>query len=691
MRFHVYILSCILFCSCGSIHSRPASFFPKPDFSSVSVPSKTHVESVSAKNPVSPISSISDDSTFRKVSSFGSADNLIDSDKAVDVSVSFDHAQIEDVLNIVLVDLFGKSYAMKPDDKTLFSLHVSGKYTFSEFIPVLSSALHTIGLSVVVSSGNLCQIVPFKDASSSGGVSSGTGSVSRFVRLKYLSASSAVSAIKPFLSDSASVSSDKVSNSVLVSDSKVNIDKILSVLSLMDVSFYSDVSWRIYPLRHAPASVVASDISKLFLTGGIYSREGVVEGSFQVLSLDSINSVLVLTRWPALLRLISSWLGSMDTISISGSYYVYFVRHSTASYLASIISQLVSKQSQTSSVQSPSNALSSSLVNSGGAVNSTGSSSVSGVGASVLPVSNDNSFSSVTVVPDASTNSLLFRCTSGSWDDLLKLLKKIDVVRKQVFVNVLIMEVTLSGGQKSGVEFLFNSAISGSTLQTANDSTSGLNRSMDAPLGTLNGFTFGIYDNQKMLNSLVYALKNDSSINLLSSPDVLVLDGSKATIEIGDDVPTQTGSTTSAVSGSTVTTSVQFRKVGVLLNVVPSIGDGGSVTLDLNQEVSEIGDFVASLNNYKFLTRKIQTSLVVPDSHTVVIGGLMRNNETKVFSGVPLLSSIPYLGRLFLFHEVTHSKTELIVCITPHICSDSSSFAVNSQNTYDGFAEIKNK
>lgn len=692
MKFFTVLLSFFCLVSCAQVPSQPVSFFQKPVFSR---DDKSDV--VSARAILPPVvhgseSSLASDKTYKAVSSFGSSVSLDTAEKPVEVSCSFDNASIEDVLNVVLVDLFGASYSMAPDSKHKISLHISGKYTLSQFLPLLSAALHSSGLDVVISSGRLCQIVPFKSASAAGGVSASAGVVSRLIRLRYLSAAAALDSVKPFLSQDAVSSFDKASNSILVTDSAVNIQKVLSLVALTDVPFFSDIEWRIFPLRHVSSDIVAGDINKLFATGGIYAREGIVAGSFQVLSINSANAVLVLTRWRPLLSLVSSWLQTMDIIGASGSYYVYFVRHSTAVHLAGILSRLVSQGVSASASQSEIPAAMPSL-SSSGALNSTGASGSTAVsGANTVDVSssslNTARFGDVVVVPDASTNSLLFRCNSGAWDDLSRLLSSIDIVRKQVMVNVAIIEITLSNSSSSGYEFLFNTSFLGSNFQLTNDTTAGVQRGNDTPLGSVNGFTFGVFDSQKVLNSLLYASKSKSSMNLLSSPDVLVLDGSTATIEVGDDVPTQTGSTTSATSGSTVTNTVAFKKVGVLLKVTPSIGDGGSVTLDLNQEVSEIGDFVASLNNYKFLTRKIDTSLLVPDGHTVVIGGLMRVNDSHTKSSIPVLSDIPYVGRLFTFKGTSKTKTELVVMITPSICASSASLSSSSEKTYERFPEI---
>ena len=141
---------------------------------------------------------------------------------------------------------------------------------------------------------------------------------------------------------------------------------------------------------------------------------------------------------------------------------------------------------------------------------------------------------------------------------------------------------------------------------------------------------------------------------------------------MGQDVPTVTGTTTSAVAGSTVTNTVQYRKTGILLTVTPHINSSGLVKMELIQEVSDLGDFNTSLNNYIFLTRRADTSLVVEDNQTVVMAGLMKSNKNNSQSGIPFLKDIPGLGYLFGGVSKGTTKTELIIMITPHVIKNRS-------------------
>ncbi|MCK4378074.1 MAG: type II secretion system protein GspD, partial [Deltaproteobacteria bacterium] len=159
----------------------------------------------------------------------------------------------------------------------------------------------------------------------------------------------------------------------------------------------------------------------------------------------------------------------------------------------------------------------------------------------------------------------------------------------------------------------------------------------------------------------------DSDVNILSSPNILAVDNKEALIEVGKEVPTVTGQITDATSGSTVTNTIQYRKTGVILKVTPHINSSGLVKIELSQEVSDVGEYDNSLNTYTILNRKVETSLVVHDGQTIVLGGLIKNSQNFSDSGIPFLKDIPGLGILFRSSSRENNKTELVLILTPHV------------------------
>ena len=186
------------------------------------------------------------------------------------------------------------------------------------------------------------------------------------------------------------------------------------------------------------------------------------------------------------------------------------------------------------------------------------------------------------------------------------------------------------------------------------------------------GFFLTVYDPVDFLRGLVFALGSDGDVNILSSPNILALDNTEAVIEVGEDVPTVTGTTTSTINTNSVTNTVQYRKTGILLTVKPHINSSGLVKMELIQEVSDVGTFITELNNYTFLTRRAETSLVVEDNQTVVMAGLMKSKKTNSQAGIPFLKDIPVMGYLFGGMKKENAKIELIFMITPHVIKNRS-------------------
>jgi general secretion pathway protein D len=273
----------------------------------------------------------------------------------------------------------------------------------------------------------------------------------------------------------------------------------------------------------------------------------------------------------------------------------------------------------------------------------------------------------IEIIPDETNNALVFKASSRDYKRVLTVLKQLDIQPRQVLINVLVAEITLSRSAEYGIQWFLNSSTGGGyNLQGALD-TKDVTRAINTPLGTATGFFLSLYDPVDFMRGLITALGSDADVNILSSPNILALDNQEANIEVGEDIPTVTGTTTSATEGNTVTNTVQYRKTGILLTVTPHINSSGLVKMELIQEVSDVGTYIPDLNNYSFLTRRAETSLVVEDNQTVVMAGLMKSNKSNGQDGIPHLKDIPVLGYLFGNVSKKNTKTELIFLITPHV------------------------
>lgn len=311
-------------------------------------------------------------------------------------------------------------------------------------------------------------------------------------------------------------------------------------------------------------------------------------------------------------------------------------------------------------------------------------------------------------------NALLIKSTPRSYLAIMETLKKLDIPVKQVLIEVLVAEVTLSDKTQFGLEWLAK----GSTYFEGNRSSvvggfanSPFNfvESTKDSSGTVTSFTTnftpvvssGLFANvldSAHFNVLISALATTGNLNVLASPHILAVDNKEAKIEIGSEVPIATGMTqqpSTATAGTTLVTTgqIQYKTIGTILTVTPHITEKKQVTMKITQEASGLGEAikVAGQDFQGFNTRKATTTAVVQDGHTLIIGGLIEERKSKSRSGIPLLSKIPILGYLFGTTTDEVRKTELLVMVTPHVISSTEEAEALTKDFQNKVTTIKER
>ncbi len=287
-------------------------------------------------------------------------------------------------------------------------------------------------------------------------------------------------------------------------------------------------------------------------------------------------------------------------------------------------------------------------------------------------------------------NAIIFKCTPRAYLEILETLKKLDIPPKQVLIEVLIAEVTLDDKLQFGIEWLakgstriegnragilggFATEPSNFFEQTGTGDTATIDLTKFRPVVS-SGVFANILDPERF-NALISMLAGKSKLNVLASPHILALDNKEAKIEVGSEIPVATGlvQQPSTTGGATLVSQgqIQYRTAGIILTVTPYISDKNQVTLKIAQEYSAPGapTKIAGQEFPSFITRRANTTGIVKDGHTLVIGGLISEQTTHSRSGIPLLSDIPLIGWLFGSTSVTKTKTELLVMVTPRVIS----------------------
>lgn len=195
------------------------------------------------------------------------------------------------------------------------------------------------------------------------------------------------------------------------------------------------------------------------------------------------------------------------------------------------------------------------------------------------------------------------------------------------------------------------------------------------------GFSYTILNKAGAVRATLNALAANSQLRVLSNPSVLVLDNHSATILVGKQQPIK--QSTTVTTGNLVTESIVYKDTGVMLSVTPSVNAGGLVTLDINQQVTDVGDVDAATGQRSFLTRQIQSRVAVRSGDPIVLGGVMSENQSTGNSGVPGLRDVPVLGALFSTDTTTSARTELLVVLTPRALEDDDALRAASAEMRD--------
>jgi general secretion pathway protein D len=274
------------------------------------------------------------------------------------------------------------------------------------------------------------------------------------------------------------------------------------------------------------------------------------------------------------------------------------------------------------------------------------------------------------IVADEVTNSLIIQAAPKEYKAVKELLKKLDIVPRQVLLEVLVAELSLTDDLRFGLEFAFKNrqlTYKGSKYTTEG----GIDFST---VSTAAGAYFFSLSKVDWFSALLNTLASENKLSILASPRVLAADNKTATINVSEEIPiiTQTAPSTAQEGGTTLlTTTIQYRNIGLILKVTPSINVEGLVRLDISQEASQVKkttvEIVSGVNTPSFLQRKVETTAVLQDGETLVIGGLIQDTNERGYSGLPLLSKIPLLGALFRDTRLSSEKRELVIMITPNV------------------------
>jgi general secretion pathway protein D len=634
------------------------------------------------------------------------------------IALDFDDADIFEVIN-ALSDILNINYIIDPAVRGKVNIHTTGEIDKSQLLPILDT-IFKINNIAAVKTGDLYKIIPIKDAKSAvSDVSIGTDLeavpatdrvIIQIVPLRYIPSAEAVKVLKPFISPGGDIQEYSKGNILIIVDTSANVQKLLSFIDVLDVDTFEQTQVRFFKAKNADVKDLAKELESLFTSLGFAKATDKGIG-ISFIPIERASCVLAVSSVPGIFEKVEHWVSVLDTVDTGAEaqVFVYFLENAKAEELAGVLGSLygegkadsrTGRQPQTQERQRR-----------GESMSSMSSRDRSRSSRSREPLSRRKEAGTagsagfagmlqgeLTIVTDETTNSLIIRALPIDYVVIKETIQKLDIVPKQVLIEVLIAEVRMSGDTQFGVEWALrdpNASLGGYKGQSRTEMDFGLGGvGTDLSTGLGQGFSYRFSSNQ--LQAFLVAQASQNKLNILASPQIMVADNKEARIEVGEEVPIVTSEYVPLATGTTQGTldstsrSIEYRNTGVILEVTPRINDKGLVALDISQEVSKAQPLtVGGLQSPTITNRKAETSLVVQNATTVVIGGLIGAESGKTVSGVPFLSSIPILGYFFSSTGQTKAKSELIILITPHVVTNINEAAVISMEFKEKVSQIK--
>ncbi|MDX1434511.1 MAG: type II secretion system secretin GspD, partial [Gammaproteobacteria bacterium] len=613
---------------------------------------------------------------------------------AGNITLNFENTALREVVKVILGDLRGENYTIDPGVQGSVTLQTSRPIAADALIPTLELLLRMNGAALVYADG-LYSVVPREAATQSGAMPQlGDASTPlpngfgiRIVPLEFIAAEEMQKILEPFASTGNIVRVDKTRNLIVVAGAGPELDRILETVRIFDVDWLKGMSVALFSPDYVDAETLAGELGTVFGE----DAEGPLAGLVKIVTLQRLNALLVITQRPQYLERVREWVDRLDrdTGTAGRRLYVYLVQNGKAADLAQVLTEVFAQEAAEAAVpraqlapglapaeirsppqpaptfdtepvanpqppagappEPPAPPLSAPLA----AVDAQG----------VILIEGEP----IRIIADEVNNALLIMATAQQFRQVEAAMRRLDIPPLQVLIEATIAEITLEGELQYGLEWFFKNNVDGKTGQGQLDlGTAGI-------AAIVPGFSYAVVDSAGMVRTVLNALAQDSRLNVISSPSLMVLNNQTANIQVGDEVPvtTQQQQSTSGTASPIVNT-IEFRNTGVLLSVTPRVNAGGLVIMEVEQEVSQVAPGTPADSLTPTISqRKITSTVAVQSGQTVVLGGLIREQKSLSRSGVPGLYNLPILGPLFGSTSDDQNRTELVVLITPRAVRNS--------------------
>ena len=615
-----------------------------------------------------------------------------------------------------VADITGKNFAVDPRVRGNVTVISNKALNKAEVYDLFLGVLNVNGV-VAIPSGNTIRLVPDSNVKNSGVPydpsrhARGDQVVTRVIWLENTNPNDLIPALRPLMPQFAHLAAIQGTNALIVSDRANNIYQLETLIRNLDGTGQNDIE--AVSLQSSQAEEIIALLESMSSTGA--SKD--VSGSRVRIIADARTNRILIKGDPGTRKRIRQMVEMLDVPSADrlGGLKVFKLKYASAKSLSEILQGLVTGQAVNSSSETASTGSSSSSnlnnsFNNNASNSSANSSSISTPSINLGGSTNNNrndvtSFNvkGVSIIADNSQNALVVKAEPQLMREIESAIQQLDMRREQVLIEAAIIEVAGDDADQLGVQWALGDISSGIGLVNFSNVGAGI---ADLAAGYLSGgkvglgaalagskngvgtsvvlgdYQEGANGSRKLYGALIQALKSNTKSNLLSTPSIVTLDNEEAYIVVGQNVPFVTGSVATTGGNINPYTSVERKDVGVTLKVIPHVGEGGTVRLEVEQEVSAVQD-KGQASDLVTSKRAIKTSVLAEHGQTVVLGGLISDNSIHSKQSVPGLGSIPGIGRLFRADNKSGEKRNLLVFIHPTIIGDSADVRRIAQQRYD--------
>ncbi len=576
------------------------------------------------------------------------------------ITVDFDNVNIRLFIKYI-AELTGRNFVVDKQVQGTVTIISPTKISEDDAYRVFESVLEVHGFTTI-SSGAVTKIIPSVKARSQNmeilqqPTSGGPGDkiVTQIIPLKYSSPDTIKTVLTPLVNQTSVLISYAPSNMLVITETLANINKLMKIIEVLDVESSSN-EVVVIPLENASASALSKILSTIFRATVKAGKAGSTS-AVSIVPYDRANSIIALAD-SSNIKKIRKVVALLDTKMerSEGNIHVFYLQHATADELAKVLNSLAS-QKQSSTAQGKAPAIS----------------------------------KNVKIMPDAETNSLVITASKDEYAVLEGVIRKLDIPRRMVYIEALIMEVNVDKKFDVGVEWSASSSYAnGSGAILAGFPLSGRTDGNIDPAGGYNskgefsapkGFSLGVIKEGikiggvtfPTISAVLQAYKDDSDINIISTPQILTTDNKKAEISVGENLAYKTSGNAGESTGSEYE-QFEYRDVATKLSITPHVNQSNTLRLEIQTEIAKVKTNVD--NTPETFRRTVDTTVLLNDQGTVVIGGIIAEESQIESLKVPILGDIPFLGWLFKTEYTNDTKTNMFIFITPRIVSNPADIA----------------